>query len=128
MLEHRKAHVERTREVGKKYGAIGAKKAMRKRKGEIAAPESEEEEVVIEEPAKKGIERELEVKRVGPNPRILVCRYKELAEERECKVRVRDTVKFAVGMRFKMEEPLGEAEYRGVWEYKGVMPRYKGRW
>jgi hypothetical protein len=75
-----------------------------------------------------GIERELEVKRVGPNPRILVCRYKELASERECLVAVKSVKNFVKGMRLRMREPVNEAEYREPWVYAGVLPRYRGRW
>jgi hypothetical protein len=80
------------------------------------------------EPVKTGIERELEVIRVGPNPRILTCRYKELASERVCKVGVRSVANFVRGMRFKMAEPLDELEYAGVWRYDGRLPRLRGRW
>jgi hypothetical protein len=80
------------------------------------------------EPVKAGIERELEVIRVGPNPRILTCRYKELASERVCKVGVKTTANFVRGMRFRMVEPIDELEYAGVWRYAGALPRAKGRW
>jgi len=87
----------------------------------------EDNEADIEVKA-KGIERELEVIRVGPNPRILTCRYQELASERTCKVWVKSGAKFVRGMKFKMEEPVGETEYKGNWEYNGKLPRYRGRW
>jgi hypothetical protein len=80
------------------------------------------------EPRRVGIERELEVIRVGPNPRILTCRYRELASERTCKVGVRTVANFVRGMRFKMVEPIDELEYAGVWRYAGALPRLKGRW
>ena len=76
----------------------------------------------------KGIERELEVIRVGPNPRILTCRYRELASERICKVGVKNVANFVRGMRFKMTEPVAEIEYAGVWRYEGKLPRLRGRW
>jgi hypothetical protein len=75
-----------------------------------------------------GIDRELEVIRVGPNPRILTCRYKELASERICKVGVKSVANFVRGMKFRMAEPLDELEYAGVWRYEGRLPRLKGRW
>jgi len=127
LLERRKAHVERIREVGKRTWKEAVAAKMAKKKKEVEGPETEEEEVVMEE-VKKGIEREVEVMRVGPNPRILTCRFKELASERTCKVRVKEASKFVVGMKMPIEEPVNEAEYRGVWEYKGALPRYKGRW
>jgi len=75
-----------------------------------------------------GVDRELEVIRVGPNPRILTCRYKELASERVCKVGVKTVANFVRGMKFRMAEPLDELEYAGVWRYAGPLPRLKGRW
>jgi hypothetical protein len=79
-------------------------------------------------PVKRGIERDLEVIRVGPNPRILTCRYWELASERTCKVGVKSVANFVRGMRFKMAEPVDEIEYAGVWRYEGKLPRARGRW
>jgi hypothetical protein len=75
-----------------------------------------------------GIDRELEVIRVGPNPRILTCRYWELASERICKVGVKSVANFVRGMKFRMVEPKDELEYAGVWRYDGALPRRKGRW
>jgi hypothetical protein len=77
---------------------------------------------------RRGIERELEVLRVGPNPRILTCRYKELASERVCKVGVKSVANFVRGMKFRMVEPVNELEYAGVWRYEGKLPRARGRW
>jgi hypothetical protein len=76
----------------------------------------------------EGIERELEVMRVGPNPLIIVCRYWELASERLCKVWVKSNAKFIKGMKFKMREPNSEEEYLEPWVYDGKLPRMKGRW
>jgi hypothetical protein len=90
-----------------------------------------EEEAVgneVDEGVKRGIERELEVIRVGPNPRILTCRYQELASERVCKVGVKRVANFVRGMKFRMVEPVDEIEYGGVWRYEGKLPRLKGRW
>jgi hypothetical protein len=91
------------------------------------------DEVVVDnevdlEPKRAGIERELEVIRVGPNPRILTCRYKELASERVCKVGVKTVANFVRGMKFRMVEPVNELEYAGVWRYEGKLPRLRGRW
>jgi hypothetical protein len=86
------------------------------------------EEGMVGEVVKRGIERELEVIRVGPNPRILTCRYRELASERVCKVWVKTVANFVRGMKFRMTEPVDELEYAGVWRYAGKMPRVKGRW
>jgi hypothetical protein len=100
---------------------------------EVSGPPGGWDEVVADnevdlEPRKAGIEREIEVTRVGPNPRILTCRYKELASERVCKVWVKSVANFVRGMKFKMVEPLDELEYAGVWKYEGKLPRAKGRW
>jgi hypothetical protein len=115
-------------------------KAMRKaRKKEVsifwpggeAMKKKKEEEiregVVVEEGlvGKRAIE--LEVVRVGPNPRILTCRYHSgSGEERVCKVRVREVKKFRKGMKLEMEEPVGDNGE--VWEYEGKLPRWLGRW
>jgi hypothetical protein len=102
-------------------------------KGLVGAPtpsvddEAADNEVDLEV-RKAGIERELEVIRVGPNPRILTCRYLELASERVCKVGVKTVANFVRGMKFRMEEPVNELEYAGVWRYEGRLPRLKGRW
>ena len=77
---------------------------------------------------KLGIEREMRVLRVGPNPRMVVAEYWELAERRVVTINVRDNRKWLKGMRFTMREPLDEAEYCGVWKYVGKAPRRKGRW
>ena len=82
----------------------------------------------IEVPKKVGIMRELRVIRVGPNPRMVVCEYKELASRRVCTVNVKVNRKWRKGMVFEMEEPRGEGEYNRPWEYKGVGPRRAGRW
>jgi len=87
--------------------------------GEIKNEEGEEA---------RGIERELKVVRAGPNPRMLVCEYYELASRRTCLVKVRDNRKFMRGMTFRMREPREELEYKKPWEYRGVMPRRRGRW
>ena len=75
-----------------------------------------------------GIERELKVIRVGPNPRLVVCEYMELAERRVCLVNVKRNLKWIKGMRFRMEEPVNEEEYIKPWVYKGKGPRLRGRW
>jgi hypothetical protein len=93
-----------------------------------AATEVAGEEGMVGEGVKRGIERELEVIRVGPNPRILTCRYWELASERVCKVGVKSVANFVRGMKFVMREPVNELEYAGVWKYEGKLPRIKGRW
>jgi hypothetical protein len=90
-----------------------------------------EELIGLSEPAAKekaGIERELRVIRVGPNPRMITCEYWELAQRRTCVVNVGRSKKYLCGMRFKMVEPVVEAEYERPWVYRGIAPRRKGRW
>ena len=74
------------------------------------------------------IERELRVVRIGPNPRMVLCEYWELAERKVVVINVKDNRKWLKGMVFKMREPVSEEEYRGVWRYLGKAPRRKGRW
>jgi hypothetical protein len=114
------------REVNKVKKAGTAKKEVVTNNDEAASEEGKEASGVEE--ARVGIERELEVIRVGPNPRILTCRYLELASERVCKVGVKSVANFVRGMKFKMVEPASEIEYGGVWRYEGALPRLKGRW
>jgi hypothetical protein len=114
------------REVNKVKKAGTAKKGVVANNDEAASEEGKEASGVEE--ARVGIERELEVIRVGPNPRILTCRYKELASERVCKVGVKTVANFVRGMKFRMAEPVNELEYAGVWKYEGKLPRIKGRW
>ena len=81
-----------------------------------------------EAPPKGGIKRELRVIRVGPNPRMVVCEYYELASRRVCTVNVKVNRKWRKGMVFVMEEPVREEEYVRPWEYQGLGPRRAGRW
>jgi hypothetical protein len=114
------------REVNKVKKERAAKKEVVANNDEAASEEAKGASGAEE--ARAGIERELEVIRVGPNPRILTCRYKELASERTCKVGVKSVANFVRGMRFVMAEPVNELEYAGVWRYEGKLPRLKGRW
>jgi len=77
---------------------------------------------------KKGIERRLRVIRVGPNPRMVVCEYWELASRRVCVVNVRVNRKWKKGMELVMEEPREELAYRTPWLYVGKQPRRIGKW
>lgn len=130
-LEHRALEEERK---GDRMAYMRASRwwnqaEIRRREIEMARKSSEVKVVEeVEEPLVKvlGKERpeiELEVIRVGPNPRVLVCRYKILAEELIVKLKVHNNGKFCRGMRIKMVEQEGEE-----WEYTGSLPRHKGRW
>jgi hypothetical protein len=68
-------------------------------------------------------EVELEIIRVGPNPRLLQCRYKLLAEERKVYVWVKTNKNFVHGMRLRMKEEEGSD-----WHWEGALPRFRGRW
>jgi hypothetical protein len=68
-------------------------------------------------------EVELEIMRVGPNPRILQCKYKLLADEIRIHLWVKTNRNFVRGMKLKM------AEQEGVdWKWEGILPRFRGRW
>lgn len=90
--------------------------------------ESGEEQVGLSPCPRMGIERELKVIRVGPNPRMVVCEYWEVLERRTCAVVVGDNRKWFRGMVFRMAEPVSEEEYKRPWVYRGRAPRRKGRW
>jgi hypothetical protein len=61
---------------------------------------------------------------VGPNPRLLVCEYRLLADTIRVHVWVKTNKNFRPGMRFKMVE----AQVGGEWKYEGRLPRFSGRW
>jgi hypothetical protein len=130
----RELAIKRMEASGKVFNReINKVKKDKKKDNERADGVVETDEVVADnevdlEPKRVGIERELEVIRVGPNPRILTCRYQELASERVCKVGVKTTANFVRGMKFRMAEPVTELEYAGVWRYAGKLPRFRGRW
>jgi hypothetical protein len=140
MMEAAKRKSGRMREVALERWASGGRIGKRVKGGEMAKKEVKvvpervkvgeagEVSTVPAEEVRRGIELELEVIRVGPNPRILTCRYLELASERVCKVGVKSVANFVRGMKFKMVEPASEIEYGGVWRYEGALPRLKGRW
>lgn len=92
------------------------------------ATNSEQIEGLLQNPAGVGIERELKVIRVGPNPRMVLCEYFELASRRTCLVNVRVNRKFVKGMKFVMGEPVGELEFLRPWVFAGKLPRRRGRW
>jgi hypothetical protein len=80
------------------------------------------------EPARPLVERDLRIVRVGPNPRMILCEYYELAERRTCVVDVKRNGKYVRGMRLKMAEPKSEEDYRRPWVYVGRPPRHRGKW
>jgi hypothetical protein len=102
------------------------------RAGEVereALSERMDGKTLLEEGGRReGIERELRVVRILPNPRMVKCEYWELAQKRVCVVDVGRNRKYLKGMMFKMREPIGEEEYARPWKYEGKAPRRKGRW
>ena len=108
-------------------GRLGAAKRWeraRERQGAAAV----EQIISPAEPKKEGIERELTVIRVGPNPRTVTCEYWELSSRRTCVVNVGRNSRYLPRMKFKMREPLSEDQYSKSWVYRGKAPRRKGRW
>jgi hypothetical protein len=131
-------YTDRIWEARKYCGQVCAGKASQKRiraaQAELPADELGSEEEAFTTALEKiplekvPVQRELRIVRVGPNPRLIVCEYYELAERRLCTVLVKRPAKFVRGMRFKMAEPPGEMEFRRPWVYEGPMPRHRGRW
>ena len=85
-------------------------------------------ELSLAGPVRSGIERELRVIGVGPNPRMVRCEYWELESRRVCVVNVRNNRKWLKGMKFLMLEPADEVAFLNPWNYVGNQPRRKGRW
>ena len=71
---------------------------------------------------------EVEVLRIPPNPRLVICRYWVFGEERRCMVCVGRNSNFVPRMKFWLPEP-GESSARcKPWPYAGSLPRRRGRW
>jgi hypothetical protein len=90
--------------------------------GEMKKKEEKEE---VKEGVKEKGEVEMEVVRVGPNPRMLICRYFDETGEVKVGVRVKSIRTFKRGMKFRMVDKGREGE---LWEYNGKLPRLVGRW
>lgn len=115
-----------------------------KRKGKNAvARESHEAEPslngVVLEPVKAPLEQqpsasanaplvEVEVLRIPPNPRLVICRYCVSGEQRRCMVRVGRNLNFVPRMKFLVAEPRDLVARARPWEYSGPLPRRRGRW
>jgi len=110
-----KANIKRT--------AAGAKKPEPGLEPTVA-----KEEETLEPPGRQPIVRDLKVVRVGPNPRMIVCEYYELASRRTCTVLVKRNDKFVRGMRLRLAEPASELDFRRPWVYSGPAPRRRGKW
>jgi hypothetical protein len=74
-----------------------------------------------------GEQREVMVKvlRCCPNPRLILCGYRDGGLERRVLVRVGRNANFMPGMELKAIRPEREAE---PWGYQGRLPRLRGRW
>jgi hypothetical protein len=75
---------------------------------------------------------EVEVMRVPSNPRLIICRYQILGENRRCKVWVGRNSNFVPGMKFWLLEPNDEPNDPSAqsqpWPYTGPLPRRQGYW
>ena len=71
---------------------------------------------------------EVEVLRIPPNPRLVICRYTALGEERRCTVWVGRNSKFVPRMKFWIPEPGDPTTRVKPWAYTGRLPKRRGRW
>jgi hypothetical protein len=72
------------------------------------------------------VEVEVEVVRLPPNPRLVICRC--AVEGSQCEVWVGRNTNFVPRMRFKVPKPALETSSGALWKYDGPLPRRKGRW
>ncbi len=71
---------------------------------------------------------EVEVMRIPPNPRMILCRYWAGNEERRCTVRVGQNADFVRGMKLRVQEPSDPSAQSEPWPYPGPLPRRRGHW
>ena len=71
---------------------------------------------------------ELEVLRIPPNPRLVICRYYVSGQQRRCMVRVGRNYNFVPRMKFSLAEPSDPVARARPWAYAGPLPRRRGRW
>ena|SRR5258708_10064547 len=71
---------------------------------------------------------EMEVLRVPPNPRLVICRYWVLEEERRCTIWVGRNSNFVPRMKFWLVEPSDPSPQSEPWPYTGPLPRRRGCW
>jgi hypothetical protein len=115
-INRKRKPVASTQLVGAKVGLAGAVAEVR---------EQEKEETSASGSAALV---ELEVLRIPPNPRLVICRYRVSGEERRCMVLVGRNEKFVRGMKFWLAEPSDPAARCRPWPYAGRLPRRRGRW
>ena len=93
--------------------AAAAEDAERERKAELATG---------------GALTELQVIRLAPNPRLVLCGYWQDGRECHCLVNVGRNTNFKPRMKLKAERPADWASRTKPWEYRGRLPRLPGRW
>ena len=93
---------------------------------ELAA-EAERERKSREPIAESGNEIELEILRIPPNPRMVICAYRAVSGERRCIVRVGRNANFRPRMRLLVKRPANGADAE-PWAYDGSLPRRPGHW
>jgi hypothetical protein len=96
-------------------------------KAAALAAEAERERTAREPVAGSGNENELEIVRIPPNPRMVICAYRAVSGERQCVVRVGRNANFKPGMKLQVKRPAAGAEAE-PWAYDGSMPRRLGHW
>ena len=96
-------------------------------KAAALAAEAERERKSREPIAGSGDEVEVQILRIPPNPRMVVCRYWAGSEERRCMVRVGRNANFKPRMKLSVKRPANGTETE-PWGYDGSMPRRPGRW
>jgi hypothetical protein len=106
--------------------AAHAEAEERKREGEKLAAraaelaaEAELERKAREPLVENGNEIEMEILRIPPNPRMVICVYRVGSEERRCLVRVGCNGHFMRGMKLRLIEPSDPSAQSGPWPYTG---------
>jgi hypothetical protein len=96
-------------------------------KAAALAAEAERERRLREPIPQSSNEIELEILRIPPNPRLLVCRYWIFGEERRALIRVHRNKNFKAGMKLVVKRPADRMETE-PWVYDGLLPRRPGHW
>ena len=94
-------------------------------KAAALAVEAERERQSREPVAESGNEIELEIVRIPPNPRMVICGYRAVSGERRCIVRVGRNANFRRGMKLVVKRPANGNEAE-PWAYDGLLPRRPG--
>jgi hypothetical protein len=97
-------------------------------KAAALAAEAERERKSQEPRAESGNKIEVEILRIPPNPRIVICAYRTGSEERRFLLRVGRNGHFVRGMKLSVQEPSDPSTQSEPWSYTGPLPRWRGRW